>query len=72
MKKYICPACKTKNKETLKYCRKCGTWLQDSIHPAMPAKGLFIGKIIKAILKVIGWLIVIVLLILAIVMVIGR
>ena len=69
MKKYICPACKTKNKETLKYCRKCGTWLQDSIHPALPAKGLSIGKIVKGILKAIGWLILITILLVAIIII---
>lgn len=41
MAKYICPACKTKNRASLKYCKKCGHWLQDTIFPALPAKPFY-------------------------------
>ena len=36
--RYVCPACKTKNKPSLKYCRKCGQWLLDTIHESKQVK----------------------------------
>ena len=38
---YICPVCKTVNGEKEKYCKKCGTWLLDTINPAIPKKSFF-------------------------------
>lgn len=38
---YICPVCKTTNGDDEKYCKKCGTWLPDTINPAIPKKSFF-------------------------------
>lgn len=31
---WICPTCKEENKDYEQYCRKCGTWLLSTTHPA--------------------------------------
>lgn len=36
--RYVCPACKTRNKSSLKYCKKCGQWLLDTIHESKQVK----------------------------------
>lgn len=31
---YVCPTCKTKNEDYVKYCKRCGTWLLSETFPA--------------------------------------
>ena len=66
MARYVCPTCGAKNKESNKYCRRCGTWLQDTIHPAKRVRYTWIGKVLKAI----GWTALLLLLILILLIVI--
>lgn len=33
---YLCPACKTPNPASVKYCVKCGQWLLDTVNEAKP------------------------------------
>jgi hypothetical protein len=60
MAKYKCPVCKTKNKEDVQYCVRCGNWLPGNIHPATRVTGRSFSSFLVHMLKciigmIIGW-----------------